>query len=126
MDISKLLSGGAIFSILETMGVKTEDIAEKAKAGIINMIAEEEKAQGGNIFAIFSITPDKLHLLLSLYVQAPDGLKKYKDIDLSNPSQLLEIFTNDNKPNAGHVPTTATNAIEGPATDTGSDATANS
>lgn len=125
MDLSKLLTGGALFSMLETFGIDKNEIATKAKAGVIQMLADEETEQGAPVFAIFTTTEDKQHLLLSMYTAKPgEGLKKYKDVDLSDPTKLLEFFTNDNsKPNAGQL-AAATEPTDTATAEPASDATA--
>jgi hypothetical protein len=85
--------------IAKNFGFDIEALAPQATAGIVQMLIQEETDQGAQVVAVANLSEDKTQILLSLFKSTPDGLEKYKDIDLSNPAQLIQLLKKEKNTN---------------------------
>ncbi len=119
--------------IAKNFGFDIEALAPQATAGIIEMLKQEETDQGAQVVAVANLSEDKTQILLSLFRSTHEGLEKYKDIDLSNPAQLIQLLQKEKNTNdtpapqftaIGNQPYKDTNIGFGKPTEPGTDTSA--
>lgn len=94
MSFFEKMKSRAIQSMAASMGFDLTELAPMAKQGIISMMQSEIQAAGAQIVAVLALNPDGTDLNFATYKVTPEGLVKYKEIDLSDPSKILQLITN--------------------------------
>lgn len=98
------------------------NLAPMATNGILDMLKREELDAGANIVCILALNEDKTALVLATYKEvAGEGLQLYKNIDITNPQNLLKLLKNDTTDIPSEHAATTFTAIEHRPSDTATD-----